>query len=179
MGSERSWLQGIIWDQFSAAPLVVKDKESNSAAISHSAVRGKYTLEDVSEHSRMEEDICELSYQVMGCLWPCTQARWGSLTGRSGWWSLQSQRYWEALRDTKSITHKKNNVSDHSDSTVSTQSPDTGSGGKYIWMSETRARNMQTECCVYLSVTMDTEPYVHLGFTSCIGGQAGVSPRIL
>ncbi len=89
---------------------MVKDKESSSTANSNSAVRGNYAPEPVSEHSRMEEEVCESSYQVMGCLWPCTQAQWESLTGWSGCWSLQRRWYWEALRDKQSITHKNNNI---------------------------------------------------------------------
>lgn len=98
---------------------MVKDKESSSTANSNSAVRGNYTLEAASEHSRTEEEVCEESYQVTGCLWPCTRAQWEILTGWSGWWSLRSRGYWEALRD----THKNNHLSD--DTLLSPPSPST------------------------------------------------------
>lgn len=83
---------------------MANDKQGSSKASSNSAVKGNYTLQAVTEHSRMEEEVCKLSHQVMGCLWPCTQAQWKSLTRWSGWWSVQSRGYWEALWDTHTHT---------------------------------------------------------------------------
>lgn len=100
VGTQWGCLRRVIWDQFSAAPLMVKDKESGRGANSDRAVRGNYALRPVGEHSRTEEDVHELSYQVMGCLWPCTRAQRETPTGWSGWWSLQSVGCWAALRDT-------------------------------------------------------------------------------
>lgn len=128
---------------------MVKDKESSHSI---SAIRGNYALEPVSDHCRMEEDVYEPSYQVMGCLWPCTRAQWESLTGWSGWWCLQSRGYWEALRDTQRVTHKNNNLLD---GILSPSSPLTQKVERSMWQKggdewDKRQKHAERVLCVSL-----------------------------
>lgn len=129
--------------------IVFREQEEQEAAVQSE----KYTTKAVRHDD---------THQVGGCQWLYTPAQWGSLTGQSGWWRLRSERRWVALRVRRTGLMEENLINSWESLTLT---------------HKTHRRN--NECFSRVQITVNTEPYVLLDFTSSVSGQAGVFPRIL
>lgn len=71
--------------------------------------RIKVKKEKAALQSKKSTSSHDDTHQVGGCQWLYTPTQWGNLTGQSGWWRLQSEWCWVALRDKSRIEARDSN----------------------------------------------------------------------